>query len=214
MLTNGTVARMFVKIICVPFVFEEDKVKILFIKEDEDNKEGKKVLPYSLMCEYEAPEDTAKRVVNGLTGFTVMTNTGFNLIDIIKGKQDDTAVIYFFCFLKPVKRYSTLVSNFSCKLPQGHKQKGEKQDEVIIQKAISIIRLNANNLPWLLNILPEKFTMKQLFALYESVYECRFDQRNFYRKLFSTGLLIKTMEKEKTTSRKGSFLYSLQSGGD
>jgi len=45
--------------------------------------------------------------------------------------------------------------------------------------------------------------------LYEGVYQTKFDDRNFSRKLLSTGLLIKLTEKDKQSSKKGAFYYRL-----
>jgi 8-oxo-dGTP diphosphatase len=45
--------------------------------------------------------------------------------------------------------------------------------------------------------------------LYEGVYQTEFDDRNFSRKLLSTGLLVKLPEKDKLSSKKGAFYYKL-----
>ncbi|MEY4053610.1 MAG: hypothetical protein RL034_528, partial [Bacteroidota bacterium] len=50
--------------------------------------------------------------------------------------------------------------------------------------------------------------MQQLQALYEAVYNNSFDKRNFTKKILSLNILNRLTEKEKTTSRKGSFLYT------
>jgi len=63
--------------------------------------------------------------------------------------------------------------------------------------------------PVLFELLPEKFTLPQLQNLYEGVYESLMDKRNFNRKVFSTGLLIKQNQKNKETSKKGAFYYKL-----
>ena len=63
--------------------------------------------------------------------------------------------------------------------------------------------------PILFQLLPQKFTVPQLQTLYEEVYQTKFDNRNFSRKLLSTGLLVKTSEKDKASSRKGAFYYEL-----
>jgi hypothetical protein len=41
------------------------------------------------------------------------------------------------------------------------------------------------------------------------VYDTAFDNRNFTRKVMSTGLLVKQNSKDKTTSKKGAFFYKL-----
>jgi len=71
------------------------------------------------------------------------------------------------------------------------------------------LRYKAALHPILFQLLPEKFTIPQLQALYEGVYNTTFDDRNFSRKLLSTGLLVKLHEKDKLSSKKGAFYYKL-----
>jgi hypothetical protein len=71
------------------------------------------------------------------------------------------------------------------------------------------IRYKAAMHPVLFELLPEKFTIPQLQALYEAVYDTNFDNRNFSRKVLSTGLLVKQKEKDKKNSKKGAFYFKL-----
>ena len=63
--------------------------------------------------------------------------------------------------------------------------------------------------PILFRLLPDKFTIPQLQNLYECVYDTLFDNRNFTRKVMSTGLLVKLNGKDKSGSKKGAFYYKL-----
>jgi hypothetical protein len=71
------------------------------------------------------------------------------------------------------------------------------------------LRYKAALHPLLFELLPQKFTIPQLQKLYEAVYETIFDNRNFTRKMASTGLLVKQTGKDKTSSKKGAFYYKL-----
>ena len=71
------------------------------------------------------------------------------------------------------------------------------------------LRYKAALHPILFQLLPNRFTIPQLQALYEGVYQTEFDDRNFSRKLLSTGLLVKQAEKDKQSSKKGAFYYQL-----
>jgi 8-oxo-dGTP diphosphatase len=79
----------------------------------------------------------------------------------------------------------------------------------MVRLAQKQLRVKSAIQPILFELLPKKFTILQLQNLYEGVYETLFDKRNFIRKLMSTGLLIKLEVKDKSGSRKGSFLYKL-----
>jgi ADP-ribose pyrophosphatase YjhB (NUDIX family) len=65
--------------------------------------------------------------------------------------------------------------------------------------------------PIVLELLPEKFTIKMLRKLYEQVYDNPLDKGNFYKKIQSMDVLIKLDEKDKSSSKRGAFLYSINS---
>jgi len=79
----------------------------------------------------------------------------------------------------------------------------------MVKMAMKQLRYKAALHPILFQLLPGRFTIPQLQALYEGVYQTKFDDRNFSRKLLSTGLLIKLAEKDKQSSKKGAFYYQL-----
>ncbi len=66
---------------------------------------------------------------------------------------------------------------------------------------------NAKRSPLGFELLPEKFTLPQLLRLYEAIYGGKIDDRNFRKKILATGLLIRLNEKDKSSSKKGAFLY-------
>jgi hypothetical protein len=56
-------------------------------------------------------------------------------------------------------------------------------------------------------LLAKKFTMKDLQNLYETIFNEKYDKRNFNSKINALGLL--TNEKDMSSSKKGSFLILL-----
>ncbi|HCX22758.1 MAG: DNA mismatch repair protein MutT [Flammeovirgaceae bacterium] len=66
---------------------------------------------------------------------------------------------------------------------------------------------NAKSRPIGFELLPEDFTLPQLKQLYDAIYGKSIDDRNFRKKILSTDLLIKTDKKDKSTSKKGAFVY-------
>ncbi|RZK57687.1 MAG: NUDIX domain-containing protein [Pedobacter sp.] len=79
----------------------------------------------------------------------------------------------------------------------------------MVDKAKSRIRYKAAFHPILFELLPKKFTIPQLQNLYEQVYNAKIDNRNFIRKVNSSGLLIKLAEKDRFNSKRGAFYYKL-----
>ena len=79
----------------------------------------------------------------------------------------------------------------------------------MVKMAKEKLRYKAALHPLLFELLPKKFTLPQLQSLYESVYETKFDKRNFSRKVLSTKLLVKQEDKDKARSKKGAYYYKL-----
>jgi len=77
----------------------------------------------------------------------------------------------------------------------------------MVQKAILRLRRRAISKPIGFELLPEKFTMRQLQKLYESILDEKLDKRNFINKVNGLDILVKLEEKDMTSSRKGSYLY-------
>jgi 8-oxo-dGTP diphosphatase len=79
----------------------------------------------------------------------------------------------------------------------------------MVEAAMDKIRYQAAIHPILFELLPKKFTIPQLQALYEQVYDQPIDNRNFIRKITASGMLIKQEEKDKSSSKRGAFYFKL-----
>lgn len=77
----------------------------------------------------------------------------------------------------------------------------------MVAHALEKLRRKARYQPIGFELLPEKFTIPQLKIFYESIYQKELDRRNFRKRMLSMGILKKLEEKDKTTSKKGAFLY-------
>ncbi|MDR0385347.1 MAG: NUDIX domain-containing protein [Prevotellaceae bacterium] len=78
----------------------------------------------------------------------------------------------------------------------------------IIDKAISTIRAQIHTVPAGYKLLPEKFPLSDLRIIYETIFGQELDRRNFQRKIFATGYLIKLDEFHKKTGQKSTVLFS------
>jgi hypothetical protein len=77
----------------------------------------------------------------------------------------------------------------------------------MVRQAIDALRLKASLKPIGFELLPEKFTMRQLLKLHEEIFGQTLDKRNFIKKMNSYGFLERLNEKDKDSSKKGSYLY-------
>lgn len=108
------------------------------------------------------------------------------------------------------------ISEMSNKLVEEHSAKWFGLDELpnlildhkqMVDDVLSKLRIDASLRPIGFQLLPEKFTLPQLLGLYKQIYQADLDDRNFRKKILSFGVLEKLDEKDKSTSKKGSFLY-------
>lgn len=79
--------------------------------------------------------------------------------------------------------------------------------DMMIEDALHKLQEKARFHPIGFELLPKKFTIPQLQKLYEAIYQRGLDPRNFRKKLLSLKLLIPLNEKDKSSSKKGAFLY-------
>lgn len=77
----------------------------------------------------------------------------------------------------------------------------------IFDQALLQIRRDLNYIPIGLNLLPEKFTMPELQALYEIILGKKLNRGNFHRKMTRYGILEKLNETRKGGAHKAPDLY-------
>ena len=81
----------------------------------------------------------------------------------------------------------------------------------MVDDALIKLRDIAKTEPVGFKLLPKLFTLPQLQNLYECIYNTKFDSRNFRKKILSKGFLEKSDKKDKSSSKKGAFLYRFKS---
>jgi len=203
--------RILVATDCIIFGFDGWDIKLLLVQRAIEPEKNKWSLMGGFMQPDESPEDAAIRVLEQRTGLKDVYMDQFHVF----GKPDRD----------PVERTLSVAYYALIDIHQYEKQLSEEyhpewflltevpelifDHNEMVKLALRQLRYKAALHPILFQLLPEKFTIPQLQALYEGVYQTEFDDRNFSRKLLSTGLLVKLAEKDKTSSKKGAFYYKL-----
>lgn len=78
----------------------------------------------------------------------------------------------------------------------------------MVETALNYIRNQINYLPIGINILPEKFTMKELQILYESILGRKLDRGNFQRKMLKLDIFNRHEKQLEGGAHKAPYLYS------
>ena len=83
-----------------------------------------------------------------------------------------------------------------------------KKKKKIIEKALNTLREQISYKPIGLNLLPEKFTLRELQKLYEAILGRTLNRGNFYRKIKNIGILKKLDEQRNGGAHKSPDLYT------
>jgi len=79
--------------------------------------------------------------------------------------------------------------------------------KLIVKEALKALRIHIAHYPIGYELLPEKFTLPEIHALYETILEKGLDDRNFTRKLIAKGIVVKLKETKKIGAHRSPYLY-------
>jgi len=77
----------------------------------------------------------------------------------------------------------------------------------ILDKAIKHLRYRLSHEPIAFDLLPKKFTISQMYKLYESIYNTKYDKRNFRRKVSQMKFVVPLDEYQSAVANKPAQLY-------
>jgi len=203
--------RVLVAVDCIIFGFDGTDIKLLLVQRGLKPEKGKWSLMGGFLQPQESLDQAANRILKKLTGLEgVYMEQLQTFSDPLRDPVERTLSVAYFALIDIHQYEKQLSSEYH---PEWFLLK--KTPELIfdhkrmMEMAKKELRYKAALHPILFELLPAKFTIPQLQILYEGIYDTRFDNRNFSRKVLSTELLIKQKEKDKANSKKGAFYYKL-----
>lgn len=204
-----TAQRLLVAVDCIIFGFEADRLKLLLFKRKIEPFKNEWSLIGSFVKDAENVDAAAKRVLEESTGLkdvflkelgcygTQNRDPGARVISIAhyaliriqeqEKKLTDTHQAHWF----DVDNIPSLILD---------------HNEMVVD-ALKKLRHTASYQPIGFELLPEQFTIPQLKKLYDGIFQQELDKRNFRKKILSMKILEKLDKKDKSTSKKGAFLY-------
>lgn len=198
---------------CIIFGFDEEDLKILLIRRGFEPEKGKWSLIGGFMKKEEMLEEAATRILNlytGLDDIYMEQVATFSAVD--RDPVTRTVSTAYYALINIKEHNKKLVKEFSANWFSVSKAPHLIFDHnEMVQYALKCLRNRATTQPIGFELLPEKFTMRQLQKLYEAIWDTQFDKRNFINKIRSLNILKKLDEKDMTSSRKGSYLYQFDS---
>lgn len=194
---------------CIIFGFDKNNLKILLIKRQFEPEKGKWSLIGGFMRKQETLDEAANRVLHTLTGLHDIYMEQLYAYSAVDRDPGERTVSVAYYALIDVESHSfegiQLESAEWFDLDARPELIFDHED--MVEKAVSRLRRRARTMPIGFELLPEKFTMRQLQTLYESILGTPLDKRNFINKFKSLDVLVKLDEKDMTVARKGAYLY-------
>lgn len=196
---------------CIIFGFDGKQIKLLLVNRAFEPEKDKWSLMGGFLQPNENLDEAAIRVLKQLTGLEGVYMEQLEAFsDVNRDPEERTLSIAYFALIDIHKYEEQLSEDYNADwFEMKKKPKLIFDHDEMVKKAQKKLRYKAAFHPILFELLPKKFTIPQLQSLYEAVYDTVFDNRNFSRKLLSTGLLVKQKEKDKTGSKKGAYYFRL-----
>jgi ADP-ribose pyrophosphatase YjhB (NUDIX family) len=193
---------------CIIFGFDMNNLKILLIKRDFEPEKGNWSLMGGFLQPSETLDDAATRVLSHLTGLNDVYMEQLRSYSALDRDPVARTVSVSYYALINISQHTELNKNFSAEWFDIYEAPNLIFDHnVMVANAMSRLRYRASTKPIGFELLPEKFTMKQLQNLYEAIFGEKLDKRNFINKINALDILLKMDEKDMNSSRKGSYLY-------
>lgn len=194
---------------CIIFGFDKESLKILLIKRNFEPEKGKWSLIGGFLKKDESLDDAATRVLNNLTGLDdIYMEQLYAYSKVDRDPAERTISVAYFALIDlDPKRYEGVQHETAQWFDLKAAPPLIFDHSEMVEKAVVRLRRRALSKPIGFELLPKKFTMRQLQELYESILDKKLDKRNFVNKINALDVLVKLDEKDKTVARKGAFLY-------
>jgi len=213
-----------VSVDCVIFGFQAGKLKVLLIEREKVPKShlrGHKLkLPGSLISETEDLDISAIRTLKELTGFDNIFLRQFGVFGS-PGRlspSDDLAWlrrtsglmvdrVVTIAYFSLIKIHESNITDKTIWHPVDDLPELIFDHNHIIKKALEALRKEIRTEPLCFELLPKKFTIRQMQDLYEAILGERLDNRNFRKKVRPMAFLIALPEKERAVNHKPAQLF-------
>lgn len=201
--------KILVAVDCIIFGFDTEGLKILLIKRDFEPEKGKWSLIGGFLKNDEVLDSAAIRILNTYTGLNdIYMEQLYAYSEIDRDPVERTISVSYYALINIENHNKELIKNYHAQwFSMAEAPKLIFDHDKMLRNAIRRLRYRTSIKPIGFELLPEKFTMRQLLELYEAILSKELDKRNFISKINSLDILIKLDEKDMQSSRKGSYLY-------
>jgi 8-oxo-dGTP diphosphatase len=196
---------------CVIFGYEDKTLKVLLIKSDLKEFEGLYSLLGDLLKPDENLEDAPYRVLQNRTGlhdvYLEQVQTFGNIGRHPSGRVITTA---YYSLVNIKSHKLQLTANELHWHPVHTIDKLAFDHKLVLDTCLQRLREKVLEHPVIFNLLPEKFSLRELQDLYEAILGTELDRRNFRKRITLKNWLVDLNEMEEDVPHRPGKLYKLR----
>lgn len=193
---------------CVIFGFDSTGLKVLLIRSDLEMYKDYWTLLGDFAHDHEDLDKAAYRVLKERTGMDDVYLEQVHTFSHPNRHPGGRVLTVAYCSLLNLEHHQLKILDNEL---HWHSMKNIKQmafdHKEIIDQCYAWLQKRILEHPLGMNLLPEKFSLRQLQHLYETILDVKLDRRNFRKKFFSMDFLIDTGEYEDDVPHRPGKLY-------
>lgn len=228
---NSNFIHTYMSVDCVVFGFDYDnRLNILLVKRrlNDDSEEKQSKLPGSLIFSNEDVDESAQRVLFELTGIKKMVLKQFRCFADPNRASNPDDIKWMSKEYKPdIDRIITVAYLSLCKID--HKINSLKyvtgdwcpidkipalpfdHNKIINESLVEIRKWIESDFSIVFELLPKKFTIRQLYQLYNAICVKKIDKKNFHKKISSFNYIVPLEEIESNVAHRAARYYKFDS---
>jgi len=200
-----------ISIDCVIFGFDEKQLKVLLIKSDLEEFAGSYSLLGDLIGPNEDLETSAYRVLKERTGLDDVYLEQVHAFGSLERHPSGRVITIAYYSLLDIKHHKLKLSHNELHWHSVNDIKALAFDhKKILITCLNRLRQQVIEHPIVFNLLPEKFSLRELQELYQAILGTDLDRRNFRKKIAIKDWLVDLNEMEEAVPHRPGKLYKLK----
>jgi len=200
--------RIALSVDCVIFGFDENKLKVLLIRSDLKKYMGKWSLLGDLVGQSEDLDAAAYRILKQRTGLDDVYLEQVHTFGAVNRHPAGRVVTATYCSLINVRHHKLKILDNELHWHDVQSVMDLAFDhQQIFVTCYQWLQKRIQEHPLGFNLLPKKFSLRDLQNLYEAILDTKMDRRNFRKKFFAMDFLIDIAEMEQDVPHRPGKLY-------
>jgi 8-oxo-dGTP diphosphatase len=203
-------ARPALAVDVVVFALDEENLQVMLIQRDLEPFEGRWALPGGFVRVDETLAEAARRELQEETGLKdIFLEQLFTFGDLDRDPRERVVTVAYYALVN-LAGHDVLASTDARNaawFPVDDLPKLAFDHEEILQAAHERLKGKVRYQPLGFELLPERFTLRQLQHLYEVILDRELDKRNFRKKVLGMEIVLETKEIEKDVAHRAARLY-------